>query len=240
MFQAVLPEELDDEEEDCLSIDSKRMILPNIRCPCEEPHIQNVRNILPPPVIPPLPEIKSTETKEEVKADADDGMTCPICQEILKAPMISHCGHSVCQGCLEAIIQKNLRKCPSGCGEVISHFYYFPNFGLSKAIAAKYSDKPSAVYTPNVWSKTTMNTAQAMAEKSEMAQKVIIKGILRTLLHAANLGVQRGDKFVVLNDRQMVEINQHPEVKTELEALGYKLLIVSNTTPPRLNMFLIW
>lgn len=234
LFQAVLPEEPEEEEEDC--IEGKRMTISNnLRCPCDEP-CHNLAE----PVMPPLPEIKSTETKEEVKVDTDDGMTCPLCQEILKAPMIAPCGHSVCQGCLEAMVQKDLRRCPSGCGETISHFYYFPNFGLSKAIAAKYTDKPASVYTPNVWSDIKVNTAQIMADKSAMAQKIILKGILRSILHSANLGVQKGEKFAILNDRQMVEINQHPEVKSELESLGYKLLVVSNTIPPRLNMFLIW
>src|SRR5579885_3226116 len=96
-----------------------------------EVQIQNIQNILldmPPsegaetkraaqPEVPPAP----SGTPEETKTSIDDGMTCPICQETLKAPMLSPCGHSVCQGCLEEMVRKDISKCPSGCGKGVNH-----------------------------------------------------------------------------------------------------------------------
>src|SRR5579884_1208456 len=57
IFEAVLPEELDEDEDEPLTIENKRVIIPNVRCPCDEPC--NEVTVPPRPTIPPLPEVKA-------------------------------------------------------------------------------------------------------------------------------------------------------------------------------------
>ena len=100
--------------------------------------------------------------------------------------------------------------------------------------------KAPPAYKPDVWRSLETITAAKLAEQTTLAEGIIVKSILRNILHATSSGMDRGERFIALNDRQIVELNQHPTVKTELERLGYKVLVVSNSLPPRLNMFLTW
>ncbi|XP_072273214.1 nuclear factor 7, brain-like [Pyxicephalus adspersus] len=85
-----------------------------------------------------------------VSDDLAEELTCPLCNELFKEPVVVKCGHNFCCGCLDkAWAGQDSFTCPA-CNEVINDKKFSNNRALAKLVK-KTADAfavPAAVLTP--------------------------------------------------------------------------------------------
>ncbi|ORX53656.1 WD40 repeat-like protein [Hesseltinella vesiculosa] len=88
----------------------------------------NSSNITP---TPPVPLDESSSQSTSNFEDDDDGLICPICQDILSEAFMTYCGHSYCFACITAHLDRQL-DCPI-CRTTLTRSQILPNFQLNRA-----------------------------------------------------------------------------------------------------------
>lgn len=183
-------------------------------------------------------EIKSSPMNELKGTEVDDGTLCPVCKEILKSPLVTQCGHLICEKCT-IDHEKELKKCPV-CRTHIHSSSFYRCYPIGKLIE-KIHKIPVERYTLDYKTSPTLYAASEMLKlsRAKYDQKFneLMEKILNHVKQLANTG-KKSMTICIIKDSEFSEY--YVKMSRTLKKLGYHVFAIDQERNSDFSIIISW